>query len=330
MKTSRISRIIQILTALQSGQHYTVDDLSKMLGIGRRTVFRDLKDMQRADVPCYYDKKAHGYTISQEFFLAAPGLNVQETLGLLLLVHKARNRILLPFKDSILQAALKIENSVPNKIKGFCNKALMNISMRTSPQVNARLFDKIFVQLIEAILEKRVVKIHFYEPSEHKTLVTELSPYHLLYDEHAWYVLGKSDLYTKVRAFRLSRLEELNKSQKRFVEDETFDVGEYLGRAWAVMPEGRLYNIKLRFLPEVADDVTKVQWHSTQSVIFEKDGSALVEFRVDGLNEITWWILSFGDKVQVLAPEILRQKIIKIAENTAKQNKLSIPAKPRQ
>ncbi len=328
MKTSRVSRIIQILTALQSGQHYTVDDLAKMLGIGRRTVFRDLKDIQKADVPCYYDKKAHGYTISPEFFLAAPGLNIQETLGLLLLVHKARNRILLPFKDSILQAALKIENSLPSKIKGFCNKALMNISMRTNPQVKARLFDKIFVQLIEAILEKRVVELRYHEPREQKIITTELSPYHLLYDERAWYILGKSDLYKGVRAFKLSRVEELNKSGKCFVEDETFDVGEYLGRAWAIMPEGRLYNIKLRFLPEVADDVTKVKWHSTQSVDFEKDGSAIIEFRVDGLNEITWWILSYGDKVQVLTPEVLRQKIIKIAENTVKQNKLSLPTTP--
>lgn len=328
MKTSRISRIIQILTALQSGQHYSVDDLAKMLGIGRRTVFRDLKDIQKADVPCFYDKKVRGYTISSEFFLPAPELNVQETLGLLLLAHKARNRILLPFKDSILQAALKIENNLPRKIKGFCNKALMNISMRSSPQVKANLFDMIFVKLIEAILEKRVVKIRYYEPSEHKSTETELSPYHLLYDERSWYILGKSDLHKKVRAFKLSRVEELNKSGRCFVEDETFDVAEYLGKAWAIMPEGRLYNIKLKFIPEVADDVTKVQWHSTQSVEFEKDGSAIIEFRVDGLSEITWWILSYGDKVQVLAPEILRQKIIKIAENTVRQNKLRSPTTP--
>jgi proteasome accessory factor B len=197
--------------------------------------------------------------------------------------------------------------------------------MRSSPQEKESPFDKIFVKLIEAILEKRVVKIRYYEPSEHKSVETELSPYHLLYDERSWYVLGKSDLYKKVRAFKLSRIEELQKSGRCFVEDETFDIGEYLGRAWAIMPEGRLYNIKLKFMPEVAEDVTKVQWHSTQSVEFEKDGSAIIEFRVDGLSEITWWILSYGDKVQVLAPEILRRKIIKIAENTVKQNKLRSP-----
>jgi proteasome accessory factor B len=87
-----------------------------------------------------------------------------------------------------------------------------------------------------------------------------------------------------------------------------------------MIPEGRLYNVRLRFLPKVARSVAEVRWHSTQTVTFQEDGSVIIEFRVDGLNEITWWILSYGDQVQVLAPAALRQKVIKIAENMVNQN----------
>ncbi|MCH7559419.1 MAG: WYL domain-containing protein, partial [Planctomycetes bacterium] len=66
--------------------------------------------------------------------------------------------------------------------------------------------------------------------------------------------------------------------------------------------------------------VVEVQWHSTQKVAFEDDGSAIIEFRVDGLNEITWWILSYGDKVQVLAPRILQQRIVEIAQKMLRTN----------
>ncbi len=58
-----------------------------------------------------------------------------------------------------------------------------------------------------------------------------------------------------------------------------------------------------------------VQWHSTQTVTFKADGSAIIEFRVDGLSEITMWILSYGDKVQVFAPKVLRKRIANIAHN---------------
>ena len=325
MKTSRLSRLIQILTALQSGQRYAVGDLAKMLGLSRRMVFRDLKELQKAGVPCHYDKKACHYTIDPEVFLPASDLSAQEALALLLLAYKVGSHIHLPFKDSALRAALKIENNLPGKIKRYCNTALRNISIRTEPQVNIDLFDKLFAQLQDAIFKKRVVSIRYYLPREQKSVVTNLSPYHLMYKNHAWYVLGKSDLRKGVGTFKFSQIEELNVLDKCFIEDEEVDVSEYLGRAWSMTPEGRLYHVKLKFLPEVAHGVGEVQWHSTQTVTFEDDGSAIVEFRIDGLNEITWWILSYGDQVEVLTPKILRQKIIKIAQNTVKRNEQLLP-----
>ncbi len=116
-------------------------------------------------------------------------------------------------------------------------------------------------------------------------------------------------------------------SDKRFFEDEEFDIGEYLGRALSMVPENKIYNVKLRFTAVVAFDVAAVQWHRTQKVTFEDDGSAILEFRVDGLNEIIWWILSYGDRVQVLAPKTLREKITEIAQRVVEVNKQESHAK---
>ena len=88
-----------------------------------------------------------------------------------------------------------------------------------------------------------------------------------------------------------------------------------------MIPEGKIYDIKLRFLPKVAKNVSEVQWHSTQKVTPNEDNSATLEFRVDGLNEIAWWILGYGDQVQVLAPAALRKIVIKKAQNMIEINK---------
>jgi proteasome accessory factor B len=45
-----------------------------------------------------------------------------------------------------------------------------------------------------------------------------------------------------------------------------------------------------------------------------------VEFRVDGLSEITWWVLGYGDQVRVLSPKSLRMRVLEIAENVVKMN----------
>jgi predicted DNA-binding transcriptional regulator YafY len=323
MKRSRISRIMQILTTLQAGKSYAVSDLSKMFGTSRRTIFRDLKELQAIGVPYRYDTRTGGYTIEPEFFLPSVDLSLQEALSLLLLAHKARDQIRLPFKNSALLAALKIENNLPAKIKQYCNTALRNISIRGGSQTLFRHsagLDKTFAQLQQAIVKKRKVNIRYHSLFEGTIIDVDLCPYHLLYNNRAWYVLGRSSLHESVRAFKLNNIRELKTTEKCFVDGENFDVYEYLGRAWSMIPEGRIYNIKLRFLPEVAYDVTEVQWHSTQNVAFEDDGSAIIEFRVDGLNEITWWILSYGDKVQVLAPGILQQRIVEIAQKMLRTN----------
>ena len=51
MKSSRISRVVQILTTLRAGENCTVDDLAKTFGTSRRTIFRDLKELQLIGVP---------------------------------------------------------------------------------------------------------------------------------------------------------------------------------------------------------------------------------------------------------------------------------------
>lgn len=323
MKRSRINRVIEILTTLQAGESYTVGDLSKIFGMSRRTIFRDLKELQDIGVPYHYDIKTGGYTIEPEFFLPPANLNLREALSLLLLAHKVSNQIQLPFKRSALLAALKIESNLPTKIRKYCSTALRNISTRADFQKpihqNAR-FDLTFTQLQEAIAKKRKVNICYYPFFESGVINIELCPYRLFYNNQKWHVLGPSSLHKSVRTFELNCIRELKTTKEYFPGDEDFDVSEYLGKAWSMVPEGRIYRVKLHFLPKVANNIAEVKWHSTQKVTPNGDGSAIVEFHVDGLSEITWWILGYGDQVQVLAPKALRKRVLEVAKNMIKLN----------
>lgn len=316
MKQSRISRMIRIMTALQTGQRYKIDDFVQMLKISRRTVFRDLKDLKTAGVHYYYDQNKGFYKAGAGLSSLAPDINTTEAAGLLLLI-KARNHFCLPFKESVLSAALKIESNLPAKIKRRCISVLQNTTIRTGPVAQMDLSDKIFAQLEMAITKKRIVDIHYCLPYERKCIRTRLNPYRLVCNDHRWYVLGKSSFHNDTCVIKLSRIKDLNILDKCYIKDKKFNVEDYFGRAWSMIAEGKLYNIKLRFLPEIAHSVAEIQWHSTQKVTFENDGSAIIEFRVDGLNEIIWWILSYGHRIQILAPNVLRQKAIDIAEKTA-------------
>ncbi len=321
MKSTRIGRVVQILMALQARKSYKAGDLAKMLGTSRRTIFRDLRELQAVGIPYNYDSTGGGYRLDPEFFLPPLDLNLQEALSLLLLVHKTRGQIQLPFKNSALLAALKIENNLPEKIRQYCDTALHNVSVKPPPQAPTTHLDRTFAQLQNAIMKKRRVRLLYHSLLEGKLIDLQLWPYHLFYNQRAWYVLGRSSLHKTVRTFKLNRIRELKTLDKCFTNGEKFNPADYFGRAWAMIPEGRLYDIKLRFLPMVANNVAEVQWHSTQKVTRNSDNSITVEFRVDGLGEITWWILGYGDQVQVLAPKALRKKLCQITQKMAQLNK---------
>jgi proteasome accessory factor B len=226
----------------------------------------------------------------------------------------------LPFKNSILLAALKIESNLPDKIKQYCNTALQNVSVRLGAHPSVESLDTTFAQLQRAITKKHKVNIGYSSFFEGEVIKFDLNPYHLLYNDRTWYVLGYSSLHKGVRTFKLNRIIDLKTSEQCFLGGDNFDLYDYFGRAWSMIPEGRIYNVKLLFRPEVADSVVEVKWHATQQVTRNNDGSAIVEFRVDGLGEITWWILGYGDQVQVLAPGALRKKVFDAAKNMVKLN----------
>ncbi len=321
MKHNKVNRLIRLLTTLQSGRAYGADDLAKLFRTTKRTIFRDLKDLKNIGIPCQYDTQKRGYIIDPQFFLPPVDLNLQEALGLLMLVHSAGSYIQAPFRSAALLAALKIESNLPAEIRRSCNTSLKNISIYAGAQAPMGKLNKIFDSLLSAITKHRTVYLDYDSLFENKIISLELNPYHLSFNRRAWYIIGFSRMHNEVRTFKLGRIKELRVLNKCFVSHRKFDPNEYFSNAWSMIPEGKIYDIRLRFLPKVARNVTEVFWHKTQRNTYNKDGSVIIEFRVDGLGEILWWILGYGDQVEVIAPKLLRNQIRKVAQNVIKLNR---------
>lgn len=319
-ETNRIGRVVKILTTLQSGKSFNADTLAQTLKTSRRTIFRDLKDLRKAGVPINFDEKCRRYIIETTPLWPVDGLSAQEILSLLLLVHKAKEHIHLPFNNLALVAAQKIERELPEEMRQHCDDILQDISIKACQPAKTEILDKVFLQLRQAVVKRRTVKFKYYLYNERNTVETEVNPYHMVYVHNAWHLIGKTSR-GDLRTFKLSHITQLYVLDKFFVKDGNFNIQDYLGRAWAAEPEGKIYEVKLEFHPEIARSVAEVAWHRTQMVTFAPDGSAIVEFRVDGLNEIIPWVLSYGDKVKVIRPEALRQEIIRIIHRAIEKHR---------
>jgi predicted DNA-binding transcriptional regulator YafY len=69
--------------------------------------------------------------------------------------------------------------------------------------------------------------------------------------------------------------------------------------------------------PLVAQNVAEVNWHKTQRTVPRDDGALDFHVTVSGLNEISWWILGYGDQAEVLQPPELRQLVAGRAKRMA-------------
>ncbi|UCG59833.1 MAG: WYL domain-containing transcriptional regulator [Phycisphaerales bacterium] len=315
MIRKRFRRMLRILPALRSGRANIVNELAAFFNVSRRTVRRDLRQAREDCTPNYYDPNTGLCDTGQDSDIPAINLNRPEAMLLLLLAYRAADCFGAPLRDSTLRAASKVENTLSAETRQFCQAYMRTVTIKTGPHPHLDPGDRTFWRLVDAVRRQRMVNIRYRPELAQSDVLTDLSPYHLVYDERAWHVIGRSSLHNSTCTFKLSRIKELGVLSKFFAGAEDFDVNEYLGKAWSMVPEGKLYDVKLRFLPEVAPDVSEIQWHGTQRVSFDADGSAILEFCVDGLSEITWWIMSYGDKVQVLGPKVLCQRIIEIARN---------------
>jgi len=87
-----------------------------------------------------------------------------------------------------------------------------------------------------------------------------------------------------------------------------FDANEYLGSSWGITAYGEVKTIKLRFNPEIARIAEETMWHPSQVTERQPDGSAIVTMNLCITVELLTFILGWGEKVEVLEPEELRER----------------------
>jgi predicted DNA-binding transcriptional regulator YafY len=309
MNLSRISRLVQLLGLLQAGKAHNVNSLAKACDVSRRTIFRDLDVLRLAGVPLLFDDDQGVYRIPGTYFLPPTNFTAEEALAVMILCYELGSNNRLPFYEAAQSAALKLESSLPGRVRDRLRDATaaVHITMQPGNRLEGQL--PIYQQLLACIASRRAVRITYDSFSDGGAIRLKLCPYRLLFSRHSWYVIGRSSLHREVRTFNVGRIQNLTLLDESFQMPRAFSIQRYLGNAWHLIPDGPDQDVVIRFSPLVARNVAEVVWHKTQRLVHREDGSLDFHVRVAGVREISWWILGYGDQAEVLKPARLRQLI---------------------
>jgi len=289
-------------------------------GVSRRTIFRDLETLRAANVPLAFDADANKFHIPETYFLAPTSLSSEEALSVMVLCHELGDGTGLPYYSSARRAATKLENSLPEHIKRQVREASQTFEIMLNPVHQPEDAQSAYQTLVDSTGHRRAVRIDYRSVFDGKVIQTKLSPYKLLFSRHSWYAIGRSSVHRAIRTFKVNRIETIEALEDTYEIPKGFRIDRFLRNAWHMIPEpGKDREIVVRFDPLVAQNVAEVQWHSTQQIDWNKDGSIDYRVKVSGIYEISWWILGYGSRATVRQPQELRdlitQHALKILDN---------------
>jgi predicted DNA-binding transcriptional regulator YafY len=288
----------------------TVDGFAKLLGVTRRTVFRYLDDLKSAGVKIRIDRKTRIHSIEIDRVGQPSELTPEELFAMWVTCGIVQDQNA-PFHSDLTTALAKLIRSSSHGTRQKFARMSESVEF-----MSRKLADPLSVAInlrviLDAIASNQTIKVHYRVLNGSEERETRLRPYRLIFNEHSWYVVGFSIHHNELRLFNLVSIVGIQPTTESFKLPKDFSWAKVVGDAWNMCPgSAKMPSIViLKFSPVVAANIAQVRWHKSQTTRYLRDGSLLFRARVSGLDEITWWIMRYGDLVEVLHPPQLRKNI---------------------
>ena len=294
----KIDRLIGILSVLLQKETVTAPELAELFEVSRRTINRDIDTLCYAGIPIRTKQGAGGG------IYIARGYRIDRTV----LTSKDMQNILTGLRslDSVSgssyygQLMEKLQTGSSDVISG---KESMLIDL--SSWYKESLAPKI-AMIQDSIESRNYLEFQYYAPSGESKRTIE--PYYVVFKWSSWYDWGWCITRKDFRLFKLNRMDKVKKSGKTF-EVRNVPLPDLLNEK--VFAGG--IKAKALFDPDV-------KWRLIEEFgpsCFEEtdDGRLLFTADYSEMDNLISWILTFGDKAEVIEPIEARKKLLNIAES---------------
>jgi len=165
--------------------------------------------------------------------------------------------------------------------------------------------------LYDAIINKQVLKIKYHPFKRDESILMVLHPYFLKQYNNRWFLFGISGDAKSVTTIALDRIEVIQPVSEVFLPNTEINFEEYFEDVVGVsVPnDGKLENVILKIDLELWPYIKTKPLHGSQKVKEKNENFILIELQVIPNFELEALIFSHAEKIEVIYPEMLRQKI---------------------
>lgn len=187
----------------------------------------------------------------------------------------------------------------------FTSESTPVVSFQSNPDLKGI---NLFGKLLQAIIKKRVLKIK-YAPFGKDSYTEKIYPYHLKQFNDRWYLIAQAVGYDTYAHYALDRIEDFEEIAIKYKEPEV-DFSEYFDDVIGVtVPDGDAEDVVIKVTCKRFNYIRTKPLHLSQRIIEEAEDYAIISINVKVNKELESLILSYGDDIEVLAPDSFRIRI---------------------
>ena len=169
-----------------------------------------------------------------------------------------------------------------------------------------------------ALIRRRRLRVAYRGRGEVSSREMELHPLGMVVRGGLTYIVATAWDYGDVRHYALHRMEAASTLPDRAAEPDGFRLAEYLeGEAFSYPSGAGRIKFRALFDPGAGIHLAESRLSADHRAEVKDDGRVLVEATVEDTEALRWWLQGFGSRVEVLAPEGLRQEFRREAERLA-------------
>lgn len=289
-------RLFQILFILLEKGSTTAPELAERFEVSVRTIYRDIDNLSSAGIPVYTTQGKGGGIYIQENYVLNKSLISDDEQTQILSALQGLGVIDKSFDDDLLS---KLGGMFDNDIYDWIEVDYSNWDIKS---------EKDFSVIKEAIFKRNKISFDYYSEASNKTSRV-VDPHKLIFKSHMWYLYGYCNLKKEFRLFKLSRIRDLKMCKDTF---ERRSVGKFL-KPQEIFKESEI-EVTLLFDKDMSYRV----YDFFENVEITSEGKYLVKGMFQDYKGLYSFVLSFGEKVEVISPKSVREEILKIIEKVQK------------
>jgi len=218
----RADRLFQLVQVLRTRRFATGEELADALGVSKRTVYRDVRDLVYSGVPIRGEAGV-GYRLDRGYELPPLTFTTEELEGLALGARFVAAWGDKELASSVGSAMTKIEAVIPEALR----RALLDTPLFTPGFERAAAMSAHVGSLRRAIGERRC--IHFGYTKEDGTASTrDARPLGLYFWGNRWTLASWCELRNDYRSFRPDRMQDLVLLDRSYDPDDGPSLERYI------------------------------------------------------------------------------------------------------